>query len=96
MICRIDPGIATFDPFTEGGRFASGFLAPEYRLRALARPRRRAARIRRPVSAAGERTTRAIKKASRVAAARRWLPCNALLVHAMRAEDAIRRRRPEP
>jgi len=39
-------------------------------------------------SALGEKASRSITRASRVAAALRWLPCNPLFAHVMRVEDA--------
>lgn len=40
-----------------------------------------------------ELVDRAILREARIMATLRWLPCNPLLVHAMRAEDAIRDRK---
>ena len=54
-------------------------------VRVLARVKRR--RRRRPPAG---RHSRAIDKAARLAAARRWIPSNPLWVHANRAEDAVR------
>ena len=39
-----------------------------------------------------EKVSRSIERASYIAAARRWLPCNPLTAHAMRVEDAISQR----
>jgi hypothetical protein len=84
---------AQFEPFVEGGKFANLFRAPRCRVRVLAPPRRKRSRIAAPLGAAHARAVNAIERAARVAAARRWLPLNPLLAHAMRAEDAIWSRR---
>ena len=41
----------------------------------------------------GEKVNRSILRSSQISAARRWLPCNPLLAHAMQVEDRVRWRR---
>ena len=51
--------------------------------------KRRCFRPDRPYSPHSARTIAAIVRSSKIAAARRWLPCNPLLAHLMRTEDAL-------
>jgi hypothetical protein len=96
---------ADFEPFVrldEQGRarFANRFVSHPGRFRdrqwpVFQRPRRRVWR-RRPCDAmrsvCSEKVYQSIRKAARLAEARRLVPLNPLLVHALRVEDPLRGR----
>ena len=90
---------ATFEPFVRrdpnGVRFANrmrGRRWPVFRREARGFHYRRGGYVQ--GGPCHQKIVRSILKSSRVCAARRWLPCNPLEVHAMRVEDAWRRREP--
>ena len=89
---------AKFEPYVErdgAGRvtFANRLLTSggRFRMAMPVRRRRHKTLVRSLYSVV---VVRSILQSSRIAAARRWLPCNPLLVHLMRVEDARLVRRP--
>jgi hypothetical protein len=98
---RQDPstGAAYFDPYV--WRNHTGQIRFENRLPNTGRfrdrcwpvfqrvPRKRWRKL--PPYGPAIRVSRAIARASKIAAARRWLPCNPLFVHVMTVEDARKR-----
>ena len=86
---RCSPAMAYFGPYIEYGADGQAFFAN--RLGTGSSPHRPVRRRRRKQlkrSWRGARLSAAIAKASRVAAARRWIPLNPLLAHLMQTEDA--------
>ncbi len=87
------PGRASFEPYAE--RVPGGGVAHANQLLGRAWPPYRPARhtVPAPVRKPSWRTQRVltgIQHGACLAAAYRWLPCNPLLVHLMRTEDAAR------
>ena len=100
-----EPGAAWFEPFVD--RDSKGRLIFQNRMRTggtfldrcwpVFRPvRRRQRRTHFGPSARHMLWSRAIVRASNIAAARRWIPENPLFAHVMLVEDAIHGRGPGP
>jgi hypothetical protein len=85
---------AYFEPFIDvsgsgGPRFANRFHGPTWPV--FRRVMRRHRPNTRPATGpCGQKVRRSIIKASRIAAARRWIPVHPLLVYQMQVEDARR------